>query len=380
MRIILFTGKGGVGKTTIAAATGAYASTLNKKVLIISVDPAHSLSDVLEVELEAEPKEVFKNFFAQEVDVYYSVEKFWGELKDYIRDLFQWKGVDEILAEELSVLPGMEEVSSFLWINKHLKDGIYDVIILDAAPTGETLRFLSIPDVAKWWIDKILPLQKKIVKIVRPAVKAITDFPLPEDETYDAAEQLFNDLFFLYKTLQNPLISSIRLVTNPEKMVLRETERAFTYLHLYGYPVDAVILNRVVDENNFLYEIQKSYLERVEKSFEPLPLFKVPYYSKEILGFDNLTKLGEEIYGSEDPLKVFYRDNPFEILSMDGKYILKLYFRNLKKDKASVFQRGEDLVIRIGNQKRHFYLPRVLTSKIAKEAIIRDNSLEIIFE
>lgn len=380
MRIILFTGKGGVGKTTIAVATGAYASILNKKVLIISVDPAHSLSDVLEVELEAEPKEVNKNFFAQEVDVYYSVEKFWGELKDYIRALFQWKGVDEILAEELSVLPGMEEVSSFLWINKHLKDGIYDVIILDAAPTGETLRFLSIPDVAKWWIDKILPIQKKIVKVVRPAVKAITDFPLPEDETYDAAENLFNDLFFLYKTLQNPEISSIRLVANPEKMVMRETERAFTYLHLYGYPVDAVILNRVVDENNFLYEIQKNYLERIKTSFEPLPLFKVPYYNKEILGFDNLVKLGEEIYGSEDPLKVFYRDSPFEILSMDGKYILKLYFKNLKKDKASVFQRGEDLVIRIGNQKRHFYLPRVLTSKIAKEAIIRDNSLDVIFE
>ncbi|MEO0279971.1 MAG: ArsA family ATPase [candidate division WOR-3 bacterium] len=380
MRIILFTGKGGVGKTTIAAATGAYASILNKKVLIISVDPAHSLSDVLEVELEAEPKEVNKNFFAQEVDVYYSVEKFWGELKDYIRALFQWKGVDEILAEELSVLPGMEEVSSFLWINKHLKDGIYDVIILDAAPTGETLRFLSIPDVAKWWIDKILPIQKKIVKVVRPAVKAITDFPLPEDETYDAAENLFNDLFFLYKTLQNPEISSIRLVANPEKMVMRETERAFTYLHLYGYPVDAVILNRVVDENNFLYEIQKNYLERIKTSFEPLPLFKVPYYNKEILGFDNLVKLGEEIYGSEDPLKVFYRDSPFEILSMDGKYILKLYFKNLKKDKASVFQRGEDLVIRIGNQKRHFYLPRVLTSRIAKEAIIRDNSLDVIFE
>ncbi len=380
MRIILFTGKGGVGKTTIAAATGAYLSTLNKKVLIVSCDPAHSLSDVLELELEAEPSEVHKNFFAQEVDVYYSVEKFWGELKDYIKALFQWKGVDEILAEELSVLPGMEEVSSFLWINKHLKDGIYDVIILDAAPTGETLRFLSIPDVAKWWIDKILPIQKKIVKTIRPAVKAITDFPLPEDETYNAAENLFNDLFFLYKTLQNPEVSSIRLVTNPEKMVMRETERAFTYLHLYGYPVDAVILNRVVDENNFLYEIQKNYLERIKASFEPLPLFKVPYYNKEILGFENLVKLGEEIYGSEDPLKVFYRDNPFEILSMNGKYILKLYFKNLKKDKAYVFQRGEDLVIRIGNQKRHFYLPRILTSKIAKEAIIRDNSLDIIFE
>lgn len=165
MRIILFTGKGGVGKTTIAAATAIYASTFFKKVLVISVDPAHSLSDVLDRELFPEPFEVYERFYAQEVDVYYSVEKFWGELKDYIKSLFKWKGLDDILAEELSVLPGMEEISSFLWINKHIKENFFDVIILDAAPTGETLRFLSIPDVAKWWVNKILPIQKKLLKL-----------------------------------------------------------------------------------------------------------------------------------------------------------------------------------------------------------------------
>ncbi len=380
MRIILFTGKGGVGKTTIASATGAFSASLGKKVLLVSVDPAHSLSDALEKELSPEPVKVAENLYAQEVDVYYSIERFWGELKDYIRSLFQWKGVDEIIAEELSVLPGMEEVSSFLWINKHFKDGIYDAIILDAAPTGETLRFLSIPDVAKWWIDKILPIQKRVVRVVRPAVKAVTDFPLPEDETYDAAERLFNDLFSLYRTLQNPEISSVRLVTNPEKMVMRETERAFTYLHLYGYPVDAVILNRVVDETNFLYNIQKNYLERIKSSFEPLPVFKIPYYDREILGFESLRKLGEEIYKGEDPLKIFYKDKPFEIVNLNGKYTLKLYFKNIKKDKVSIFQRGEDLAIRIGNQKRHFYLPRILTDKKAKEAVLKGNLLEIVFE
>ncbi|MEN3046062.1 MAG: ArsA family ATPase [Candidatus Hydrothermales bacterium] len=380
MRIILFTGKGGVGKTTIAAATAVYASTLFKKVLIISVDPAHSLSDVLDKELSPEPLEVYSGLFAQEVDVYYSVEKFWGELKDYIKSLFKWKGIDDILAEELSVLPGMEEVSSFLWINKHIKENFFDAIILDAAPTGETLRFLSFPDVVKWWVDKILPIQRKVVKIVRPAVKAVSDFPLPEDETYDAAEKLFNDLFSLYEILQNREISSIRLVTNPEKMVLKETERAFTYLHLYGYPIDAVILNRVVSENNFLYEIQKNYLERIKISFEPLPLFYVPYYNKEIIGYDELLKLGKEIYGNEDPLKIFYKDNVFDLLNVDNKTILKLYFKNLKKEKVSLYQRGEDLVIRIGNQKRHFYLPRALINKKAKEAFINNNTLDIVFE
>ncbi|MEN3044347.1 MAG: ArsA family ATPase [Candidatus Hydrothermales bacterium] len=380
MRIILFTGKGGVGKTTIAAATAIYASTFFKKVLVISVDPAHSLSDVLDRELFPEPFEVYERFYAQEVDVYYSVEKFWGELKDYIKSLFKWKGLDDILAEELSVLPGMEEISSFLWINKHIKENFFDVIILDAAPTGETLRFLSIPDVAKWWVNKILPIQKKVVKIVRPAVKAVSDFPLPEDETYDAAERLFNDLFSLYEILQNREVSSIRLVTNPEKMVLRETERAFTYLHLYGYPVDAIILNRVVAENNFLYEIQKNYLERIRISFDPLPLFYVPYHNREIIGYDELLKLGKEIYGNEDPLKIFHKDNIFDLLNVNGKIVLKLYFKNLKKEKVSLYQRGEDLVIRIGNQKRHFYLPRALINKKAKEAFINKNTLDIIFE
>ncbi len=163
-------------------------------------------------------------------------------------------------------------------------------------------------------------------------------------------------------------------------MVMRETERAFTYLHLYGYPVDAVILNRVVDENNFLYNIQKNYLERIESSFEPLPVFRIPYYDREILGFDNLKKLGKEIYKAEDPLKIFYKDKPFEIVNLNGKYTLKLYFKNLKKDKVSIFQRGEDLTIRIGNQKRHFYLPRILTDKKAKEAVLKENLLEIVFE
>jgi len=380
MRILLFTGKGGVGKTTVACATGVFASSLGKKVLVVSVDPAHSLSDVLEKELSSEPCKVVENLYAQEVDVYYSVEKFWGELKDYIKSLFQWKGVDEIIAEELSVLPGMEEVSSFLWINKHLKDGIYDAIILDAAPTGETLRFLSIPDVAKWWIDKILPIQKRIVKVVRPAVKAVTDFPIPEDETYEAAEKLFDDLFSLYRILQNPDISSVRLVTNPEKMVMRETERAFTYLHLYGYPVDAVILNRVVNKDKFLYNIQKNYLERIEVSFEPLPIFKIPYYDREVIGVESLRKLGEEIYKEKDPLEIFYKDKPFEIVNINGKYSLRIYFKNLKKEQVSVFQRGEDLAIRIGNQKRHFYLPKFLTDKKAKEAFLKDNFLEVIFE
>jgi arsenite-transporting ATPase len=379
VRIILFTGKGGVGKTTIAAATGALLAKKGKRVLLISVDPAHSLSDVLEKELAPEPLKIDKNLYAQEVDVYYSVEKFWGELKDYIKSLFQWKGVEEILAEELSVLPGMEEISSFLWINKHLKEKNYDVIILDAAPTGETLRFLSIPDVARWWIEKILPIQKRVVKVVRPAVKAVTDFPLPEDKTYDAAEKLFNELFELYETLQNPEISSVRLVLNPEKMVIRETERAFTYLHLYSYPVDLVILNKIAREDSFIYKIQREYLDRIENSFEPIPVLRVPYMEQEVLGIEKLTKLGERIYGGEEPDKIFFKDKPFEISQENGVYKLNIFLKRVSKNRVSVFQKGEDLVIKIGNQKKHFYLPKILADRKAKTAVIKENKLEIVF-
>jgi len=201
MRIILYTGKGGVGKTTLSASTGVYLSTLGKKVLVVSVDPAHSLSDVLEVDIGPEPKEIFPNFYAQEIDVYYSIEKFWGVLKEYLKSLFKWQGIDEILAEEMSILPGMEEVSSFLWINKHVEDKKFDVIIVDSAPTGETLRFLSLPDAASWWITKILPLQRKLIRFIRPAAKMITTMPLPEEETYDALEDLFKQVYNLYNLL-----------------------------------------------------------------------------------------------------------------------------------------------------------------------------------
>jgi len=214
MRIILYTGKGGVGKTTLSAATAAYLSSLGKKVLVVSVDPAHSLSDVLEVEVGPEPKAIAENFFAQEIDVYFSVEKYWGKLQEYLRSLLKWQGVEEVLAEEMSILPGMEEVSAFLWINSHVEEGKYDVIIVDSAPTGETLRFLSLPDAASWWITKVLPLQRKLMKFIRPVAKVATDMPLPEEETYDALEDLFRQVYNLYYLLQNPKISSVRIVTN----------------------------------------------------------------------------------------------------------------------------------------------------------------------
>jgi len=379
MRIILYTGKGGVGKTTLSAATAAYLSSLGKKVLVVSVDPAHSLSDVLEVEVGPEPKAIAENFFAQEIDVYFSVEKYWGKLQEYLRSLLKWQGVEEVLAEEMSILPGMEEVSAFLWINSHVEEGKYDVIIVDSAPTGETLRFLSLPDAASWWITKVLPLQRKLMKFIRPVAKVATDMPLPEEETYDALEDLFRQVYNLYYLLQNPKVSSVRIVMNPEKMVLRETEKAYTYLHLFGFPVDAILVNRVAEKENFLASIQQKYLEEIYQNFYPTPIFEVPYLKEEVLGLEKLKELGRLVYGDKDPSEVFYQDKPFEVLERDGDFVLKLHLREVPKEKLEVFHSGDELTIRIGNFKKHFFLPRVLIHKEVKSAKINPPYLEITF-
>ena len=379
MRIILFTGKGGVGKTTLSAATGAYLSELGKKVLVVSVDPAHSLSDVLEEDVGPEPKKIFNNFYAQEIDVYYSIEKFWGILKEYLKSLLRWQGIDEILAEEMSVLPGMEEVSSFLWINKHVEDKKFDVIIVDSAPTGETLRFLSLPDAASWWVTKILPLQRKLMKFVRPAARVVTDMPLPEEETYDALEDLFRQVYNLYYLLQNQEVSSVRLVVNPEKMVIKETEKAFTYLHLFGFPVDGIFINRVAEKESPFYEIQRKYVERIVKSFEPTPIFMIPQLYEEILGYEKLKEFGKKVYQKKNPADIFYKDKPFEILEKNGEYILKLALKEIPQEELEVYQKDEDLIIKIGNHKKHFFLPRILLNKEIKGAVIKENFLEIGF-
>jgi arsenite-transporting ATPase len=379
MRIILYTGKGGVGKTTLSAATAAYLSSLGKKVLVVSVDPAHSLSDVLEVEVGPEPKAIAENFFAQEIDVYFSVEKYWGKLQEYLRSLLKWQGVEEVLAEEMSILPGMEEVSAFLWINSHVEEGRYDVIIVDSAPTGETLRFLSLPDAASWWITKVLPLQRKLMKFIRPVAKVATDMPLPEEETYDALEDLFRQVYNLYYLLQNPKVSSVRIVTNPEKMVLRETEKAYTYLHLFGFPVDAILVNRVAEKENFLASIQQKYLEEIYQNFYPTSIFEVPYLKEEVLGLEKLKELGRLVYGDKDPSEVFYQDKPFEVFERDGDFVLKLHLREVPKEKLEVFHSGDELTIRIGNFKKHFFLPRVLIHKEVRSAKINPPYLEITF-
>ncbi len=385
-RIILYTGKGGVGKTTVAAATALQAAKRGYKVLVISTDAAHSLRDVFDQELGPEPVKVTKNVYAQEIDVYYSVDKYWGKLTSYIQSVFNWMEVDDILAEEFSVFPGMEEVASFLWVYNHYKENKYDLIIVDSAPTGETLKLLSLPDVARWWLVKVFPIERKVLKVVRPAVKVVSDMPLPEDDTYNAIENLFTQLNSIHQVFSDPDITSIRLVLNLEKMVINETQRAYTYLNLYGYPVDTAIVNRVMPrEFDHPYfdewkKFQKNYMKEVIQLFNSIPILEAPLHSREILGKEALLEFGSALFSDKDPAHVFSRGRPYEIKKEGESYSVEMSLPFVSKEQVKLHQVGEELTIQIENQRRNIFLPKFLAKLNVENANLEDGVLKVTFE
>ncbi len=364
MRVLLFTGKGGVGKTTTAAATAYHTAKLGYKTLVISTDPAHSLSDALNTSLRPEPVEVHPNLFAQELDVYYSMKKYWQNTKHLLLALFKMQGFQNMVAEELSALPGMEEASAFLWIEKYYSEKAYEVIIIDSAPTGETLTLLSVPQVAQWWTSKAFPFQKLTVKTVGAAVRTFTGIPL--DKGYEELEVLFDKLEKVQKLFANPEICSIRVVVNPEKMVINEAKRAYTYLQMYGYVVDAVIINRIIPElenagvfSKYL-ENQVGYIRQIEEDFAPLPIFKVPHQGQEVFGLERLALIAETLYKEKDPLEVYQKDLPMQMEEKGSDYLLRLRIPFLDQNKAEVHHVGTQLTVQIGNQRRNFFLPQFL--------------------
>ncbi|MEQ9619240.1 MAG: ArsA family ATPase [Deltaproteobacteria bacterium] len=385
-RIILYTGKGGVGKTTTAAATALEAAKRGHRALVVSTDPAHSLRDAFDQEIGPEPREIMKNLDAQEIDVFYSVDKYWGKLTGYIQSLFNWMNVDEILAEEFSIFPGMEEVSCFLWVYSHYQEKKYDVIIVDSAPTGETLRLLSLPDVARWWIVKVFPIERKVLKVVRPAVKVVSDMPLPEEDTYVAIEDLFDKLNSIHKIFSNPEITSIRLVLNLEKMVIKETQRAYTYLNLYGYNVDSAIVNRTMPEkldHPYFKEwkkFQEIYRKEVTELFSPIPLYEAPLFSKEILGMEALSEFGSTLFSERDPVDILYKGKPYEIVKERGVYSIVMQLPFVSKEEVKLHQFGEELMIQIENQRRNIFLPNFLAKLNVDKANLENGLLKVSFE
>ena len=362
MRIILFTGKGGVGKTTVAASTAIKAAAEGKKTLIISTDPAHSLSDALDMQLSPEPTEIAPNLFAQEFDVYYSMEKYWNNMRNLMNTIFRWKGVKNVVAEELSVLPGMEEASAFLWLEKYHREGTYEVIVIDSAPTGETLTLLSLPQVAKSWMTKAFSRKNLAVKTVTKGVKFFTGVPL--DKGLEEMDELFNKLEKIQAVFLDPEVASIRIVTNPERMVIKEARRAYTYLQLYGYNVDAVVINRILPEQSvgeaFKYYVssQKKYIEEIEESFNPLPILKVEHQGQEVFGMKQLKKIGSSLYKGKNAADVLHFDKPFEVIESSKGYFFKTKLPFVVEKEIELKKFGDELVIDLGNRRKSIMLPR----------------------
>jgi len=379
VRIIFFAGKGGVGKTSVAAATGIRAAEMGNKTIIMSLDVAHSLSDIFDLEKElldqnkGRPVEVKKNLWIQELDISEEMEKNWGDIHRYLATLFNTTGLDTILAEELAILPGMEEITLLLYINSYASKKRYDVIILDCAPTGESLRFISIPTTLEWYMKKVFKLEKTIVKLARPLAKKVYDVPLPGDDYFDAIEYLYERLTGVDQILVDPEITSVRLVTNPEKIVLKETQRAFMYFYLYKMNIDGIIVNRILpDSIKDTYfqgwrRSQKKYIERAEEYFSPVPTFHVKLFKDEILGYESLKAFADQIYGEKNPLERFFQGEPYSLIKENGEYLLRMRLPFVMKQDVELNKVSDELIVRVGSFKRHLLLPRhVAASKEVK--------------
>lgn len=362
MRIILFTGKGGVGKTTLSAATALHAARQGIKTLVISTDPAHSLSDALDRELGPEPQEIAPNLYAQEFDVYYSMKKHWESIRQLMLAVFKFQGVKNVVAEELSALPGMEEASAFLWLEEYYRKKEYGLVIIDSAPTGETLSLLSLPQVTQSWVLKAFPGQRFAMKGFGAMVRTMTGIPL--DKGMEELESLFDKLERIQQVMQDPEVCSIRIVVNPERMVVKEAKRAYSYLQLYGYNVDAVIVNRIFPEEagkgvfeRYLVS-QREYLQEIRNAFEPLPIFEVMHQGQEVFGTALLEKIGQAIYQDSNPAAILYQDSPFEIQEEKDGYLARIKLPFVKEGEASLKKFGDELVVSLGNQRRSIFLPR----------------------
>lgn len=393
MRIILFSGKGGVGKTTISAATGYRLAELGKKVIVVSLDPAHSLADSFDIPEETRrkakglPIKVMDNLEIQEIDIQEEIDRYWGEVYRFIELLFSTTGLHEILSEELAILPGMEEITSLLYVNKYYKEGNYDVLILDLPPTGESIRFVSMPTVMKWYMKKIFKTERLIMKVARPTVGRMTDVPLPDDEYFKALETFYERLKGVDEILINPDITSIRIVSNPEKMVLKESQRAFLYFLLFGVNVDAVIVNKIIPQEiierencqffkNWL-EIQKRYVKEIEDYFSPVPVFKVPLLEEEVVGLEKLEKIANIIYGENSPDEIFHKEIPYKIEQKDDSYVIRIKAPGIKKESVSLVKGEDEIIVRVGNFKTHIMLPRKLRNLEPDKAKVEGNEILI---
>jgi len=387
VRIILFTGKGGVGKTSISAASALRCAQLGHRTVVMSTDAAHSLADSFDRPLGCEPTQIDQDLFGLEIDVETELERNWGRIQSFIkRNLVRTAGFTDLIAEEFAIFPGMEELFSLLKLKGYYEQGEYDVAIVDCAPTAGTIRLLSFPDIAQWYMEKIFHIERRVMKLVRPLVNPMVDIELPPDEVFGNIEELYGRMAGMKEILSNAETSTVRLVMNPEKMVIKESQRAYAYLSLFGYPVDAAIVNRVYppgvggDYFRRWETIQKGYLAGIRDTFSPLPIMTAGFMSDEVVGMRQLEAMAEDLYGDTDPAGVFVKEEPFEIHQVDGRYEVVMRLPFTDKESVNVWIHGDELVVKIQNFKRNIVIPRTLASREIREAKFEEGTLRIAFE
>ncbi len=394
MRIILYLGKGGVGKTTVAAATALRSAQLGQRTLVVSTDIAHSLADSLDRPLQSEPVEIAPNLYAQEINVLDEVRNHWGKLQAYMGNMLRKQGMSKAIAEEMAIIPGMEEIVSLLHIYRNASAGNFDRVIVDAAPTGETMRLLTMPESFQWYVDRFYSWGDTAMRFTGGLLRKV----IPDRDVMQGLPKLIDDVRMLQGILSDPEISSYRIVLNPEKMVVKEGARAMTYLSLFNYPVDAAIVNRVlpgivsqgvgnveVVEPSAdpylrkLQEIQARYLGEIERDFYPLPIFRSQWSGDEMVGPERLSVLARDLFGDADPGQVFFHGQAQEIEEEGSDYILKLPLPHVELEKVKLTKRGDELFITIGNFKREILLPTVLAQRDAAGAVFTQGVLRVRF-
>jgi arsenite/tail-anchored protein-transporting ATPase len=378
-RTILYTGKGGVGKTSVAAATARRCAAAGLRTVVLSTDPAHSLSDSLEAELGADPTQAGANLFGQEVQAQEEMERHWDSVQGWLGSLLEERGVDRISAEELTVPPGMDELFSLLWIKRHHEEGEFDCVVVDCAPTGETLRLLSFPDVVTWWLERILPSQRRLA----PFARSLFDMPLPGDGVFEDVERLARNLVAMNGILRDRAHTTVRLVTNADRMVVKEAMRTFTYLNLYGYLTDAVVVNRLLPSDGYFAawsEVQREQLDLVRSAFEPVPVLTAPYLEREVVGPEMLDRLADEVFGEREAAAVLHSHIGQELVTENGRATLRLDVPFAEKGDLGLKKIGLEVVVRVGGQKRTIMLPPALAPYSASGARFEDGTLKISFE
>ncbi len=385
MRILLFTGKGGVGKTTVAAATAVRAAKAGLRTIVTSTDPAHSLADSFGVPLGDELTEVRPNLWAEQIDAQARLEANFRDIQEHVISLLNWMGVDSVEAEELSVIPGLDEIFALTDMRRHTDAGRYDVLIIDCAPTAETLRLLSLPEVMNWYIERIFPIHRGVTKTIRPVLTRMTTMPIPDDRIFAAVERLHRNLEAVRRLLTDEKTASVRLVVNPEKMVIAEARRTYTYLSLFGYRVDAVVVNRIIpDEVTDAYfgkwkRIHAEHLETIEESFAPVPILRAKLFDQEMVGLDLLELMGDEVYGDLDAMSVLHRDNPITVKKRGDWYVLTMRLPFAEREGLDIYRKGDELYVRVGSYKRNLILPHALQRLEVKQARFTDEGIEIRF-